>query len=136
MIENLFNRAEYSLVSSDVYDISRRITAIDKDYFILWNKRHQRYEIHHKGYPEFTFCLVVPFPELDERTLRLVWDTRAEKAKEIFAAMEKNNNHLEAKEDENFKDYVKWVGSEYYTYLSKYESKEVLDKDAWKTRWV
>jgi len=125
-----YSRRFYREITSDVYDIAKRLREIDPDYFILYDVRKDRFEIHHKGQQDNTFCLIVPYDTLDERTLILVYETRAEKAKEIFAKMQKHNERLDRQKQEDMRDYIKWVGTETFNYLNKYESKDSIDKDS------
>jgi len=134
--KGLFRKRDYVEVTSDVCDISKRVKGIDPGYFILFNKRKQRYELHHSGQPDFTFCLLIPYDTLDERLLNLIYDTRTEKLKEIVAKMEAHNEHLERKQDEYAKDYIKWVGSEVYNYVSTKAAKDTIDSGAFKTRFI
>lgn len=135
-VGGLFNRMEYLAVTTDVYDITKRIREIDPDYFILWNRIKDRYEVHSKRDPSFTFCLVIPYPELDQRTLDLVWDTRAEKARELIAKLNTENEYKDRKQEEYARDYIKWVGGEVFSYLDKFAAKDRIDKGAFKTRFV
>ncbi|MFA5453211.1 MAG: hypothetical protein WC248_06525 [Candidatus Methanomethylophilaceae archaeon] len=135
-VGGLFNRKEYLAVTTDVFDITNRIKEIDPNYFILWNRIKDRYEVHSKRYPSFTFCLVVPYSELDQRTLDLVWDTRAEKARELITKLNMENEHRDKKQEEYARDYIKWVGGEVFSYLNKFAAKDTVDKGAFKTRFI
>lgn len=75
-------------VESDLFDIARRLKEIDAGYFIL--RREGRFEVHNRG-DEPTYCLTVPWSELDARTVELVRKTRAERAAELFAELERDN---------------------------------------------
>lgn len=80
--------ADVREVESDLFDIARRLKEIDAGYFILCKRG--RFEVHNRG-DEPTYCLTVPWPELDARTVELVRKTRAERAAELFAELERDD---------------------------------------------
>lgn len=80
--------ADVREVESDLFDIARRLKEIDAGYFILCKRG--RFEVHNRG-DEPTYCLTVPWSELDARTVELVRKTRAERAAELFAELERDN---------------------------------------------
>ncbi len=83
------------VVTHDLYDIAERLKEIDEGYFVFYSYKDKRYEIHHKDQKGDTFALAVPYDELDERTLRLVRRTRAERAEKLIEEMEKQNREAE-----------------------------------------
>lgn len=85
---------KYIPVKSDVFNINIRIKQIDSSYFILWNRISQKFEIHSKEQKGGSFCLELPFNCLDARTLEYVRKYRSQNAKEIFAEIDKENEHL------------------------------------------
>ena len=83
--------AEVREVEGDLFDIARRLREIDGGYFVL--RKGGKFEVHNrKDAP--TYYLTVPWSELDARTVELVRRTRAERAAEIFAEMERHNERL------------------------------------------
>ncbi len=83
--------AEVREVEGDLFDIARRLREIDGGYFVL--RRGGKFEVHNRRDVP-TYCLTVPWSELDARTVELVRRTRAERAAEIFAEMERHNERL------------------------------------------
>ena len=84
-------------VKGDLYDIASRIKEIDPDYFVFYSYRHHRYEIHSKSQKFNSLALVVPYPELDGRTLELVRKTRVERFNEIMEEEKRDNERLDKK---------------------------------------
>lgn len=70
---------KYELVENDLYNIAERIRRIDPSYFIVWNKRNGRYEVHSTDNIGSTFCFLVPYDRLDVRTLQYCRETRVER---------------------------------------------------------
>ena len=55
-------KAELERIEGDVCDISRRIREVEPEYFIVYNRRLARYELH-DGLCGDTFACVLPFDE-------------------------------------------------------------------------
>ena len=85
-------------IKRDVFDIADRVREVDEAYFIVRNHKRGCFEVHARGQTPSTFCLTVPFSELDARTVELVRKTRAENAKKLFAEMERENERMKKRE--------------------------------------
>lgn len=83
-------------ISSDVYNISKRIKEIDKNYYIVFNTSTNKFEIHNSNQTGGSFCVSVPYPFLDERTLNLVNATRVENIERILNEIENENKLKES----------------------------------------
>lgn len=81
-------------ISSDVFNICNRIKKIDKYYFIIYNDKTGKFEIHNSKQPFCSYCLTVPYDSLDNRTLNLVHKTLFTKKEELFKEMEQFNDNL------------------------------------------
>ena len=81
------------LIENDLFDIATRLRSVNDSYIVYYNTEKQRYEVH----DSVTRCLefVVPFDELDARTVEYARYSRVENAKRIFAEMEEHNKKLE-----------------------------------------
>lgn len=69
-------------VTGDVYNITGRLKEIDRDYFVMFNRLTQRFEVHVKGQWETLGC-ELPFEELDARALRYVRERHVSRMAEI-----------------------------------------------------
>ncbi|MDE7107541.1 MAG: hypothetical protein K2O39_04385 [Clostridiales bacterium] len=83
------------VIDDDLFGVCRRLKSIDDGYFVFLNYKTGKFEVHNK-YDARTLCLVLPYDRLDERTVRHVQYTRAERAREIVERMERENARLEA----------------------------------------
>lgn len=77
-------------VKNDVYFIADRLKEVDENYFILFNTKKQHYEVHHKAQSD-TYCLTVPYAELDERTIVFVNQTRVENRDRLIRELDEEN---------------------------------------------
>ena len=74
----------------DVYYIAERLKEIDFNYFILYNTKRKKYEIHHAGQSD-TYCLTVPYDELDACTIDFVNQTRVENRDRLLKELDEEN---------------------------------------------
>ena len=81
------------LITDDLYDIAARLRGVKESYVIYYNIEKERFEVHDSERDCLEF--VVPYDELDARTVEYARYTRVENAKRIFADVEKNNELLE-----------------------------------------
>lgn len=133
-------RGEYSIngipILGGVFDIPKRLREIDPGYFIIINRRTRRYEIHHEEQPHTTFCLEIPYDELDDRTLSLVRETMISKVGDILSVIDENNSRIEKTADTEIMDTAKQKTIEILKYLKNSNSEEKIPANAYTTRFV
>lgn len=83
-------------VLHDVYNISKRVKSIDRDYYVVYDTSKQQFEIHNLSQVGSTYCLTIPHKQLDERVLKLVRKTQSANIDEILEQLENDNKHLES----------------------------------------
>ena len=67
----------------DVYDIVKRIKYIDDGYYVVFDTDKLIFEVHNSKQIGSSYCLTLPYSELDERTLRHVLKTQSVNIDEI-----------------------------------------------------
>ena len=90
------NTRERIAVTSDALNIAQRLKEIDPDYFVMFNRITQKFEVHVKG----QLCTIgceLPFDQLDARTLIYVREHHSSRADAI---MDEINRAEEAAERE------------------------------------
>lgn len=97
---------KYILVRSDSLGITDRVKEIDNSYFILLNRKSEKFEIHSSLQKDGTFCLELPFPFLDARTLTYVRKYRRERINDIIEEMDRENEKLQAREKAKREDVM------------------------------
>ena len=80
----------------DVFNISKRIKDIDKNYYVVYNTSKQKFEIHNSKQYGTSYCLTIPFNKLDERTLKYVRRTQSANIDEILDQIENDNKKIES----------------------------------------
>lgn len=86
-------------VKNDLFNIASRIKEIDDGYFIVFNRKRKRFEVHNEKQARDTLCLIVPYDRLDIRTLELTRKTSITRVSDLLDEME-NNNIRQEKEKE------------------------------------
>ena len=82
----------YSEVTGDLFCIASQLKQINENYRVFYNNRDGRFEVHTNGL-EF----VVPYAELDSRTLDYARKTRRENAEVIEAEIGEHNRVIASK---------------------------------------
>lgn len=96
-------------IETDVFFITQRIKDIDENYFIRFNTKTKKFEVHHKEQPGNTFCLSVPYNALDGRTLELVQKTKIENFEKFIQQLDKENYITENKNNKRTIEKLKEV---------------------------
>ncbi len=91
------------ILSSDVFDIVKRLKMIDKDYLVSWNDKKRRYEIVRIVNGVVITELVVPYKTLDKRTLDLVMKSSVRYLSRTLSNVDRANRLLEEKRLEDTK---------------------------------
>ncbi len=85
----------YLLVDNDVYFISQRLKEIDFRYFILFNLKKHKYEVHSLGQIGGSYCFTLPFDCLDARAISFTLKTKSENIEKLVKEIDEENKKLE-----------------------------------------
>lgn len=81
------------IIDDDMFGVCRRLKSIDDGYYVFLNYVTGRFEVHN-GKDSRSLCLVLPYDTLDERTVRRVLYTRAERIRETVERIDRQNAEL------------------------------------------
>ena len=81
------------LITDDLYDVAARLKSVKESYVVYYNIDKERFEVHDGVRKCLEF--VVPYDELDARTVEYARYSRVENAKRIFEEVEAYNQRLE-----------------------------------------
>ena len=120
-------------VISHAMDIPVRLKEVNRDFFVMFNTRIQKYEIHCASQPESTLACVLPFDELDERAIKYAREHSRERTENLAREIEEYNERLERKQQAEMLDKAGYKCKEAFDYLrnnSKTDSipQEVIDE--------
>ncbi len=121
-------------LTTNVYFIPERLKEIDSGYFVVRNHEKKTFEIHHRDQPHTTYCLTVPYEELDCRALELVRKTSVSNLDRLLSEMDSHNQQLEQEATKVSEESTQKT-KEVLSYLNHHESKEWVDKDAFSARF-
>ncbi len=97
------------LLDGDPYYISLRIKEVDENYFIVFNKQRNVFELHNSAQRGDTFALTIPYECLDERTIFLARKTRKENFDKLIRQMDEQNQKLQKNMVKNAVEQLKEV---------------------------
>lgn len=75
----------------DLFNVVQRVKQINNKYRVFRNKKKNRFELYFQNGLNLEFELVIPFDELDYRTVDLVLKSRVENADKIFKEIDDFN---------------------------------------------
>ncbi|HPG92634.1 MAG TPA: hypothetical protein PK675_04405 [Clostridia bacterium] len=93
-------------IKNDLYDISHRLMEIDSCYRVFYNAKKDRYEIHREKYGKTEFSFVVPYENLDARTVDYALQTRTENIDKLTAEIEAHNRYIEKSASNTYKEKI------------------------------
>ena len=120
-------------VISHVTDIPVRLKELNRAFFVMFNVKTQRYEVHSSDQPFATLACTLPFDELDARAILYVREHSAERLEIIAKEIDEYNDRLVAKREAETIDKANYKMREAFNYLknnSKTDSipQEVIDE--------
>jgi hypothetical protein len=120
-------------VLNNVYDIPVRLKEVNRDFFVMFNTRKQKFEVHCASQPFDTLACVLPFDELDARAIQYVREFSRERTEHLAEEIDRYNEELDRREQEAMIDKASYKCREAFNYLknnSKTDSipQEVIDE--------
>lgn len=120
-------------MTSHTLDIPVRLKEVNRDFFVMFNTRLQKYEIHCASQPESTLACVLPFDELDNRAVVYARRYSRERTQNLAREIEEYNEKLDRKKQDELLDKANYKCREAFDYLrnnSKTDSipREVIDE--------
>lgn len=77
-------------ITDDLFDVAARLTSVRAGYAVYFNRELNRFEV----YDNDSFAFVVPYDELDSRTIDYARKTATRNADELFAEIDRHNDEL------------------------------------------
>lgn len=89
------------VITNDLFNIAKRIKQIDSNYFIVYNKRFSRYEVHYKKQigSKIAFCLG---NKLNAYAIKKAIVTSCKYSNKIIKEINKSNKILQQKKEQEF----------------------------------
>lgn len=119
-------------IDSDVFNISNRLKEIDSGYFVMYNLSSKKFEIHNNNQKN-TYCLTIPYGQLDTRTIDFVNKTSIRNYDKIIKNLDKNNANIEKNNLNKAKEINDYKIREIFKHSNL--GSETL-KNAFSSKWV
>ena len=113
-------------IDNDVFEITQRIKEIDDGYYIVFDTKKSRYELHNINQP-YTYCLTYPYGNLDSRLLDMILYTNINNIDNILNDIDNNNVKIENNVDNNIKNQTDYMVREIYDFASNSSKECVVD---------
>ena len=125
---------KYELVEHDLCNIADRIRKIDPSYYIVFNKRNGRYEVHSTDNIGASFCFLVPYDELDARTLVYCRETRVER--DVIERVDRLNSYAEKSRDRTRRSEYRYRAEEMADHVKRAVQNETLSPGYTDTHYI
>jgi len=107
----------YIKIENDMFDICKRIKEIDEDYYVLFNVKKGKFEIHNRGQLN-SYCLTVENDTLDSRVIDLILRTKIEHIDKIIDEIDNMNEVIEKNEIKKIKNDSDYMVREIYDFCN------------------
>ena len=86
-------------IKNDLYGISKAIKSIDKKYRLYFNTKKERYEVHYLNGLNQKLEVVLPYKNLDRRSVIHMEKTQIKNLEKIVKEIDEKNQEIEEKND-------------------------------------
>lgn len=104
------------VIENDLFDIAWRVKAIDENYYVVYNPKNSRYEVHNKKCRPSLSMVVEGI--LDVRVIKKLRETHISRLKQIIEKIERTNREIEANKDKAIRDEMNYKAKQISNYLS------------------
>lgn len=116
-------------VTSNVYDIPARLKELNRDFFIMYNGINGKFEVHNSSLGFDTLECVLPFDELDARTISYVRERMNLEAEKLAREIEEYNERLVQKNKEEVVDKANYKMREAFNYLKNNSKTDSIPRE-------
>ena len=127
-VEGRFERDRIPVVNS-VFDIPVRLKELNRAFFVMFNTRTQKYEIHCADQPFETLACVLPYDELDARAISYVREHSSARLEQIAKEIDEYNERLAAKAEAEALDKANYKMREAFNYLKNNSHTDSIPKE-------
>lgn len=113
-----YDPSKYLLIHDHVSNVPQRLREIEKEYFVLYNKRTGHFEVHSMLNVGSTYCLTVPYKELDWRAVDLVRMTRVDRNDNIHEIIENHNKKIKEDAEKKAIDQIGELAKDIFHYAT------------------
>jgi hypothetical protein len=106
--------------STGLYNVPHALRQYDKNLFVVWNRKRQRYEIHSLGHIHNTYACDVPNNRLDSRAEEAIrrGDMRIH-GRRVLDEIDEHNERLERNLERRRRNDLMGISEEMYPYFRR-----------------
>lgn len=116
-------------VISHVTDVPVRLKELNRAFFVMFNTKKQKYEIHCSDQPFNTLACVLPYDELDSRAIQYVREHSADRLAIIAKEIDEHNERLAARREAEIIDKANYQMREVFNYLKNNSKTDSVPKE-------
>lgn len=124
-----------TIIKDDLFGIVNRLKKIDRDYFVLFNHKNNKYELHNKAQLGNTYCLTFPYKTLDYRAITHTLKTSVRNCEKIFYEIDKVNESIEKSAHNKILDECEYKLKDIISFADK-SSKSLNFNQIHKNKWI
>lgn len=121
-------------IKNDAFNICERIKSINPHYYIVFNTKKHKFEVHNSKQYSNSFCITCE-NGLNYSVIQKLRKTRIENLDKIVKEIELNNQAIERKAKEETLDNAQIKAREMFDY-AKNRVDDCNFDDSYTTRWV
>jgi len=106
-------------IFTSTLQIPERLREMDPNYFLVFNTRTQKYEVHNLSHKGNTYGITIYYDELDYRTLYVTRASDLRYRKNLFREIDEHNKKLEQAAKRNRQNELRGIGEEMKPYFSR-----------------
>ena len=119
-------------IESDVFEITKRIKEIDDGYFVMFDTKNNRYELHNL-YQDNTYCLTYPYADLDSRLIEMILYSNITNIDNIINDIDNNNKEIERNTENQIKNQTEYQVREICNFASN--SSKICEVNSFSNQW-
>ena len=119
-------------IESDVFEITKRIKEIDDGYFVMFDTKNNRYELHNL-YQDNTYCLTYPYADLDSRLIEMILYSNILNIDNIINDIDNNNKEIERNTENQIKSQTEYQVREICDFASN--SSKICEVNSFSNQW-
>ncbi len=123
------------IIENDVFNIANRLKNVDENYYILFNQKSKKFQVHNSAQGKNSFCLSLPYLTLDARAIEYVLKTHVRNFNKIVLEIEKNNSKIECANARNIEDIAAYKFADFYKFASA-STLDITSAKTYSNEWI
>lgn len=107
--DRIADRPHLIMYETSVCNIPERLDEYDSSFFLVYNLKESKFEVHSLDNQGNSYCFAIPYDEVDARVLSMVErnDLKKKSLNAIIREMDKKNDDLERHNERKRREYIR-----------------------------